>query len=627
MRETKFIKQNKEKWIEFEEMLSKQNKDPEKLSKLFVQITDDLSYSRTFYPNRSVRVYLNSLAQQIFYKLYRTKKARSNQFIKFWTDELPQLVWESRREFLLSLGVFALAFGIGMLSCAMEPDFPRTILGDDYVDMTLENIRSGDPMAVYKQRGELDMSLGITFNNLMVAFRTFVLGVFFAVGTLGIMIYNGIMVGAFQFFFYEQGVFLESFLTIWIHGTLEISAIIIAGAAGLTMGRGLVFPGTYSRLQAFQISARRGMKIMLGIAPIIIAAGFIEGFLTRYTEVPDILRALFILTSLGFILFYFAYYPWQKAKKGFAEPLVDAKLPPSDRLKIKFGKIKTTGEVFNDVFSYISQHLKSVLASVLVGASIYAIGVLLVHGGELKDHFSFTYWSFTDLNLDFHFENLGQYFNYEKNVLAFILNTIIYSLVFFLCGRGLKNLYQSFDEEATENKNGKFIFDFINCLIITSLWMAIFFIDFFAGFVFFGLTPFFALWAFVAVKENKNIGSALGRTVGLILGNIGLLVPFYIVLFCMGLMFSFLIDSAFMWFFYEIVNWNFLMEPNNTPNLLVVLMTFSTICFFLFMAIVLSLGMGILYDTLVEIKDAKRLKAEIPKIGERKKFFGMEREL
>ena len=71
MRETHFIKQNKDKWKEFERILEFKEKDPDKLNDLFVQITDDLSYSRTYYPNRSVRVYLNNLAQQIFYSIYK----------------------------------------------------------------------------------------------------------------------------------------------------------------------------------------------------------------------------------------------------------------------------------------------------------------------------------------------------------------------------------------------------------------------------------------------------------------------------------------------------------------------------------------------------------------------------
>ena len=69
MRETKFIEQNKEKWSKFEKILDDNKKDPGELSEVFIDITDDLSYARTHYPNRSVTVYLNSLAQKIFQKL------------------------------------------------------------------------------------------------------------------------------------------------------------------------------------------------------------------------------------------------------------------------------------------------------------------------------------------------------------------------------------------------------------------------------------------------------------------------------------------------------------------------------------------------------------------------------
>ncbi|MBI5914483.1 MAG: stage II sporulation protein M, partial [Bacteroidetes bacterium] len=73
MRETSFIRQNEKKWKEFEQLLNGQHHDPEKLNDLFIQVTDDLSYARTFYPNRSVRVYLNGLAQKVFFNIYKTK--------------------------------------------------------------------------------------------------------------------------------------------------------------------------------------------------------------------------------------------------------------------------------------------------------------------------------------------------------------------------------------------------------------------------------------------------------------------------------------------------------------------------------------------------------------------------
>ena len=74
MRETNFIEQNKKKWKDFERVLDGQYEDPEKLNELFIQVTDDLSYSRTYYPNRSVRVYLNGLAQKVFFSIYKSKK-------------------------------------------------------------------------------------------------------------------------------------------------------------------------------------------------------------------------------------------------------------------------------------------------------------------------------------------------------------------------------------------------------------------------------------------------------------------------------------------------------------------------------------------------------------------------
>ena len=123
---------------------------------------------------------------------------------------------------------------------------------------------------------------------------------------------------AFQTFFYEHGLLKEAALAIWLHGTLEIWSIIVAGAAGLALGNGWLFPGTYSRLESFRRGAKRGLKIVIGTVPVFIMAGFIEGFITRHTELPDMLRLGIILTSLAFIIFYYIYLPNRK-KNGITE--------------------------------------------------------------------------------------------------------------------------------------------------------------------------------------------------------------------------------------------------------------------------------------------------------------------
>lgn len=387
MRETKFIEQNKEKWAEYESMLQSDQAEPEKLNDLFVQITDDLSYARTFYPNRSVKVYLNQMAQRIFHHIYKGRRFPKERLWQFWTDDIPQVMWESRNALRLALALFVLSFVIGIISSQINPDFARVVLGDNYVDMTLRNIQNGDPMAVYKDHQPLGSALGIAANNLFVAFRTAILGVLASLGTAFMLMYNGIMVGAFQYFFVEKGLFWESFLTIWIHGTLEISAIILAGGAGLTAGSGLLFPGTFTRTQAFQISMRRGMKIFIGIAPIIILAAMFEGFLTRFTEVPDPLRALFIGLNLLFVLWYFVYLPLQKARNGdFAETAKDSDLPPQQINPISFTSIKSAGEIISDTFSIVKRNLQWTFAGSIAASLIFTLVVLYRSNQKISNY-------------------------------------------------------------------------------------------------------------------------------------------------------------------------------------------------------------------------------------------------
>ncbi len=316
MREAAFVKQNKDKWATFESALSNRTKiAPDVLSDLYIEITDHLSYAKTFYPKSNTEAYLNSLASQAHQKIYKTKKESKNRIISFWKTEFPTLFFHHQRELLIAFLVFVFFTSVGVFSSANEGNFVRSILGDGYVNMTLENIENNDPMAVYKQMGEFNMSLGITINNIRVALLAFAFGILFGIGTLYIMMSNAIMLGSFQYFFYDKGLFWESARTIWIHGTIEISVIIVAGCAGLVLANGMLFPGTYSRLESFRRGVINGLKIMLSTVPFFIVAGFLEGFVTRHTEMPDWLAILIIAASLALILFYYVIYPRQLHKK------------------------------------------------------------------------------------------------------------------------------------------------------------------------------------------------------------------------------------------------------------------------------------------------------------------------
>ena len=329
MKEALFLKRNKERWLSYEKVLHGiEQASADVLSQMYIALTDDLAYAQTYYPKSKSTRYLNHLTAQIHQYIYRNKKEKKGRFASFWLKELPLIFREAQPYFFIAFLIFTVALGIGALSAAYDERFVRLIMGDAYVDMTLENIRKGNTMAVYGQSDELSMFLSITLNNIWVSFRAFAWGgvfgdmplfMFLSFGTGYILLYNGIMLGSFFYFLYAQGVLWEASGVIWLHGTIEISVIILAGGAGILMGNGVLFPGTYSRLLSFTRAARQGVQIIIGLVPFFVLAGFIESFITRYTQMPLVLKLLIIGLSFSLVVFYFVIYPhilYQKFENG-----------------------------------------------------------------------------------------------------------------------------------------------------------------------------------------------------------------------------------------------------------------------------------------------------------------------
>jgi uncharacterized membrane protein SpoIIM required for sporulation len=306
MREPLFVKQNAAKWSSFEQSPTD---DPDELAERFIQITDDLAYAKTFYPKSKTTAYLNGLAAGLHQSIYKNKSEKSNRFLTFWKYELPILFKTYQRPLLYSFIFFIIFCSIGALSAKYDENFVRLILGDGYVDMTNANIAKGDPFGVYKQGGETLMFLAIAANNIYVSLVTFVSGVIFSVGSVYFLFRNGLMLGSFQYYFFSKGLGIKSILVVWIHGTLEISAIMIAGAAGIILGNSLLFPKTYTRMVSLKRGAKDGMKVAVGIVPILIVAAFFEGFVTRHTEMPVWLSVTILTSSLLFIIWYVIIYP------------------------------------------------------------------------------------------------------------------------------------------------------------------------------------------------------------------------------------------------------------------------------------------------------------------------------
>ncbi len=613
MKETGFIKHNIKKWTAYEAEINKKKKDPDQISKLFIQITDDLAYAQTFYNNRSVRVYLNGIAQLLFNDINKSKRFRFKAFIDFWKIELPVILYKARFELLFSFLIFSTFMGIGVLSSIYQPEFARTILGDNYVDMTLANIEKNDPMAVYKKANEIDMFLAITINNIKVAFITFVFGIFFGIGTLLSLLRNGIMVGTFQYFFIDRGLFRESFLTIWQHGSLEISAIVIAGAAGFTIGRGLIIPGSYTRFQSLRITAKRGLKIMLGLIPVFIMAGFIEGYFTRHTEANDLIRLTTIVLSFGFVLFYFVFYPRAVARK-FPEHLdIVEEISSSGNDMPNLTKILSSELLFGGTLKIIKELMpKRFLITLLTSA----IGGLFISLG-----YTFFLPNFTGNLIDN--ESLTGLFNYPDNSYMFGLNSAILTLVLYT---GILHFQSIAEKRMNENKirTGR-VKHFINSLLIGMLLNLPFFIGLGWGIFFFiVLLPLLINILKTSYKQNIFFLQGIGPGLKLINKSFGKFLLLNLEFMFLGTLLMIIISPLTLGGLFDFIQWNFWLEEtyaDMTINFLLVFVFFAVSLFAINFIVVAN---SLIYYSMMEKSTGYYLRQRIKNIGTKNTLRGYE---
>jgi uncharacterized membrane protein SpoIIM required for sporulation len=312
VREGQFIRKNIEKWKQYQ---YQKPSNPDEMADQFTELVNDLGYSKTFFPNSKVTQYLNGLASRIYLGIYQNKKEDGSRIFNFWKTELPLTIRKNHRVLLYALLLFLGFVLMAVFSTIQDQTFVRGVLGDGYVEMTEENIAKGDPFGVYKDPDRFRMFLSIALNNIKVSFMVFVGGFLVSAGTIWMLFENGMMLGSFQTFFFTKGLGWDSILTVWIHGTLEISAIIIAGGAGMIVGNSILFPKTFSRLDSLKRGTRDGLKLMIGLIPIFIAAAFLEGFITRYSSMPKALSISILAGSFFFMIWYFIIYPIHVERK------------------------------------------------------------------------------------------------------------------------------------------------------------------------------------------------------------------------------------------------------------------------------------------------------------------------
>lgn len=325
MREALFIKKNAQKWQEYEHF---ETDDPDEMANRFTTLVDDLAYAKTFYPQSKVTRLINGLAVSIYQSIYQNKKEKFTRLISFWKTELPLIIRKNHSVFLFAFIVFSVCCIMGVLSSMRDFEFVKGVLGEDYVAMTEDNIANGDPFGVYKNTADMgyfSSFIYLFYHNVQIDFLMFVAGLLFGVFTLYLLFFNSVMIGCFQYLFFSKGLGVKSMMVIWIHGTLEISAMIISATAGFIIARGILMPGSYRRVVSFKKAIKDAIKIMIIFVPMTLGAAFLESYVTHLMSetfdreagggMPLWGSAIILAASLGFVSWYFIIYPIRVERK------------------------------------------------------------------------------------------------------------------------------------------------------------------------------------------------------------------------------------------------------------------------------------------------------------------------
>ena len=321
-----FIQVRKERWqqldtlldtIETQRLRALNRADLKRLGQLYRALASDLAFAQTNFPRSDVAQMLNQLASRTHPFLYRSHSLTMSAVWRFFRVELPQVFRQNLHYFSLAATIFSVAAVLGGLGTFVDEDVAGIILSPQLVEyihrreMWTEGIFQIMPGSV--------MSVAIFTNNITVAFITFALGITFGVGTCYLLALNGLMLGCVTSLCWRYGMLDKLLAFITAHGVVEISIIVVAGAAGLMLGSALMNPGDYSRRDALAVRGREAIKLVLGTAPLLVIIGMVEGYVSPQPMIPAVMKMVLGLV-LG-ALFYLHLLLGGRVKEGRAVSL------------------------------------------------------------------------------------------------------------------------------------------------------------------------------------------------------------------------------------------------------------------------------------------------------------------
>jgi uncharacterized membrane protein SpoIIM required for sporulation len=282
---TRWLEKRKPYWNRLEQLLDQSTRsgfrslgrsELQELGLLYRQIAADLATLREDPGSVNFARYLNQLLARAHNIIYSAEKASPSAIFGFFSSSYPRIFRANWRFVHVALLIFAGAALVGAALTYQDPDFKLSILGPQMVqtiekrEMWTHSIVGIKPLA----------SSAIMTNNISVGFMTFALGITAGIGTIYMLLFNGLMLGVIGMACHLSGMSLKLWEFVAPHGVLELPAIFLAGGAGLRIASGLLFPGYLPRRESLVRAGTEAVKLLLGSIPILVIAGIIEAFVS-----------------------------------------------------------------------------------------------------------------------------------------------------------------------------------------------------------------------------------------------------------------------------------------------------------------------------------------------------------
>jgi len=238
--------------------------------------------------------YLNQLASRAYAHLYVAESKPWPSVRRFFTREFPETFRRNLPFILVSFAICLVASIFAYVEVAHDPGKADTVLGAGAADMadSIAERHTGNKDWMPEELRPIMSSFIIT-NNVRVAILAFATGILLGLGTVIVLLYNGLMLGVISAVVNSRSsdVILSFWGFVTPHGVIELPAIFIAGGAGLMLGWALICPGDYTRGDALKLAARDASRLMLGVASMLVVAGLTEGLFSP-SMIPNSMKLI-----------------------------------------------------------------------------------------------------------------------------------------------------------------------------------------------------------------------------------------------------------------------------------------------------------------------------------------------